>query len=233
MQNTLKMIRTTSRSISSKIAVKNSAWKEAASLIIASPNSKHSGNGNTNDAVSDYDILFLKRGSKSAFYANAFVFPGGALDEADKDPRWLEVFRSADSYFPDNISKEFFYTCNKNDKYRTSLFPGDIDALSRGILPPEIAFRICAIRETFEEAGILLITKDVTTRRANPHNMHAESGTNLLNGEVQEWRKRVHNNAHEFITLCQKLKCVPDIWSLKDWSQWLTPLTKEIKPSRR
>lgn len=37
------------------------------------------------------------------------------------------------------------------------------------------------------------------------------------------WKNKVHNDATEFLNLCQKLECYPDLWALHEWSNWLTP----------
>lgn len=41
--------------------------------------------------------------------------------------------------------------------------------------------------------------------------------------ELQNWQTRVHNDAREFYTLCESFNCYPDLWSLHEWSNWLTP----------
>lgn len=33
----------------------------------------------------------------------------------------------------------------------------------------------------------------------------------------------MHNDATEFYALCENFKCYPDLWSLYEWSNWLTP----------
>ena len=47
-----------------------------------------------------------------------------------------------------------------------------------------------------------------------------------------EWRHRVHENPSEFLTLCQHLNTAPDIWSLHEWSDWLTPTQLKTEKSR-
>lgn len=71
----------------------------------------------------------------------------------------------------------------------------------------EIAFRINAIRETFEETGIFLSHGGQTS--------HSVS----LN-----WRSRVHSDPNEFLKMCRELGACPDVWALSEWSDWLTPL---------
>ena len=78
--------------------------------------------------------------------------------------------------------------------------PNDIDCIQG-----EIAFRICAIREMFEEAGVLLArdTSDVdTVFDLLPGSFRP--AVKLLPIPLREqWRERVHSNAEEFITMCR------------------------------
>ncbi|XP_065916925.1 acyl-coenzyme A diphosphatase NUDT19-like isoform X2 [Dysidea avara] len=85
----------------------------------------------------------------------------------------------------------------------------------------ELAFRICAIREAFEETGILL---------ARPIESISQAllGTQapcyrLLKNIGEEWRKRVCDDASNFVQLFREIRCIPDVWSLIEWSNWLTP----------
>jgi len=78
------------------------------------------------------EILLLRRSRRARFIPGAYVFPGGRVDDADAASTVLPrlVGQSAD------------------------------DADSRlglsGSHPPGIAFRVAALREAFEETGILL-----------------------------------------------------------------------------
>jgi glyoxylase-like metal-dependent hydrolase (beta-lactamase superfamily II)/8-oxo-dGTP pyrophosphatase MutT (NUDIX family) len=72
------------------------------------------------DAGAGPQVLMLQRTKSAAFLGGAYVFPGGALDTADTDPRLVQRVRD--------------------------LPAGD----------PPVAYWIAAIRECFEEAGILL-----------------------------------------------------------------------------
>ena len=33
----------------------------------------------------------------------------------------------------------------------------------------------------------------------------------------------------QFVTLCQELGVVPDVWSLKAWRNWLTPVFQKVE----
>ena len=79
-------------------------------------------------------IFFVRRHAASAFMANAWVFPGGRLDVLDRDPRALGRLDGVDT------------------RALIARMHGVEDAEAA------LALVVCAIRETFEEAGILLAT---------------------------------------------------------------------------
>lgn len=37
------------------------------------------------------------------------------------------------------------------------------------------------------------------------------------------WQDKVHNDSTEFYNLCETLECCPDLWTLYEWGNWLTP----------
>ena len=134
--------------------------------------------------------------------ANAHVFPGGVLDDADFSPKWLDLFVAIESH---TGRQPFTPILNMKDSnaprlplYSTT--PNDSDSL-RG----EIAFRICAIREMFEEAGLLLArdSSDVGTVLDLLPGSFRPAVKLLPNSVLEEWRERVHSNAEEFITMCR------------------------------
>ena len=74
-------------------------------------------------------------------------------------------------------------------------------------------FRLTAIRETFEESGVLLHKNDNTSGAYN------FSDSSFL----KEWREKVHKSPDKLVNLYQELGVYPDIWSLSEYSDWLTP----------
>lgn len=112
--------------------------------------------------------------------------------------------------------------------FSTPMFTHEEDARSQAIAT-DYALRICAIRETFEEIGILLVT--------NGDGMELS----LSPEELSTWRRLVRKNPENFRRMCEEIKMVPDIWSLYEWSNWLTPiklnvqrpLDRDIQPNRR
>jgi glyoxylase-like metal-dependent hydrolase (beta-lactamase superfamily II)/8-oxo-dGTP pyrophosphatase MutT (NUDIX family) len=80
------------------------------------------------------EVLMIQRVQNAAFLGGAYVFPGGALDEADADAR----------------------------SFRRVLGLTDVEASARLGQPQKgLAYWVAAVRECFEEAGVLLaVTKD-------------------------------------------------------------------------
>jgi glyoxylase-like metal-dependent hydrolase (beta-lactamase superfamily II)/8-oxo-dGTP pyrophosphatase MutT (NUDIX family) len=83
------------------------------------------------DADAGPEVFMLRRTQGAAFLPGAYVFPGGAIDPADRDPRALARVRGLD----------------------------DAGASAKlGLGSGGLAYWIAAARECFEEAGILLAT---------------------------------------------------------------------------
>lgn len=181
------------------------AWRESASLILAA---RH-GQTYRHTALSahNYNLLCLKRHQQVDFMAGAYVFPGGIIDPADSNLKWCELFSTfgyGNSNFTSLIPKA---------TVRPKIFRSLQDEL-----PREISLRITAIRETFEECGVL-----VCRQKDNRTSSTWAQYVSLPKDELQIWQSKVHNNAAEFFTLCERYKCYPDLWALHEWSNWLTP----------
>ena len=206
-------------------------WKEAASVILLAGTKGHNISRIPKSAeqdgnrISDYRVLLLTRNYRGSF-AGAHVFPGGTIDKADFSPSWLELFTDT------GITRDFgALTSIKGPR------PPMLVANHHSPVPNDIAFRICAIREAFEESGVLLVKKisqDSVKERRVPGEALYAPGEKVPYGSVlsddlpkdiqQSWRHRVHEDASQFVALCKELKCVPDVWALAEWSNWLTPV---------
>ncbi|XP_074645338.1 acyl-coenzyme A diphosphatase NUDT19-like [Tubulanus polymorphus] len=209
-------------------------WRTAATLMIASI-AKRGGlknNGTSNSASSgimkpnrhhDFEIMMLKRSGQSKSFANQYVFPGGVIDAADFSEEWIPIFEKSGLDMLDSNSHRLKTIVNEN---RIELYTDFDEAVLS-----EIAYRICAIRETFEESGILFAkslktqpqSQDLTN--SAPKNrfvrVYKPESPNLL----EQWRNKVHDNGAEFINMCKQLEVIPDIFGLIEWSNWLTPIT--------
>ncbi|KAK4446409.1 putative nudix hydrolase 7 [Podospora aff. communis PSN243] len=103
------------------------------------------------------------------------------------------------------------------------VFPGgNLSSFHEGELPPleseEIhrdseAYRLAAVRETFEESGILLARR--------------QGGSELLSvsSEVMEaGRKEVHGNRVKFVDWLRSIGGTPDLDNLIPFTRWITPI---------
>lgn len=198
----------------------------------------------------------LKRSSRMSFFPNFYVFPGGSADDADFSSEWLDLlspsFHSPTSPCSPRESLFRLFSQETKDNPRAPILARDRDPKYR-VIPSDIAFRISAIRETFEETGILLARKaglelgsaqqeqnysnnnneverdsclSVSTRRctAKVCDIPAE--------QLNEWRHRILKKSDNFLKMCRELDLVPDLTALSEWSNWLTPILSSKKPKR-
>lgn len=126
------------------------------------------------------------------------MFPGGVLDEADYSPNWLHLFADTSNVTNPNNSP-------LSSILRHSSLPVYGSTPQDSPIVGEVAFRICAIREFFEEAGILLARDkgEVPSVVGMVPGTFSPAIKDLPQAEMKEWRDKVHNNAHEFITMCR------------------------------
>lgn len=203
-----------------KIAGKT--WRDAATLILTAktakikpPLPKPASETLLASTHFDYKVLMLKRSSKSKFMPNAFVFPGGVISKEDFSSSWLDLFKNhghnqddLDALVLDGVDRPLLMEKASLDE----------------VVCRDIAVRLAAIRETFEESGILLVKSDSANATA-----HAFSS----NEELSHWRTKVHKDPVELCILYKSLDLVPDLWSLKEWSCWLTPTDLHEQGKRR
>lgn len=198
-------------------------WREAATLLLAAGTPARLPR--SPPGPFDYELLLLQRSSRSGFMPSAHVFPGGLVEPADFSADWLGLLPASPRcglglVKPPPVGSS-----------RAPLFATERERLGSP-LPGEVAFRICAIRETFEEAGILLLLPGrgpaADSGPASP--LPAER---LPPSELSEWRRRVQQDPRCFLQLCRHLGCVPNIWALHEWSNWLTPVGRAGAGGRR
>ncbi len=132
----------------------------------------------------DFEVFMLRRNLTSVWIAGASVFPGGAVDADDCDRRWEA-------------------RCAGWDDRRASR------ALER--TDGGLSFFVAAIRETFEEAGVLL-ARDPAGVAADGRHDHLTSARVALNA-----------GEHDFDTLVRTHDLVLATDELLPVSHWVTP----------
>ena len=124
------------------------------------------------------ELFMVKRHGRSAFMANAMVFPGGRMDAADAAEEWIPYI-DADSGCANGRGRQ-----------------------------------IAAIRELFEEAGILLATRD-----GHELTPDSEYGPTLFERD----RKRLNSGTITFLECVRTHRLVLNTTALQPFTRWITP----------
>jgi 8-oxo-dGTP pyrophosphatase MutT (NUDIX family) len=130
----------------------------------------------------DLQVFMLRRNLRSEWVAGAYVFPGGAVDPED---------RSDESY---------------------ARSPGRTDAAASallGVASGGLGFWIAAIRESFEEAGVLL----ARPRGDDPLDL----------SDLEAERAAVNRGDRRFLDVLRAQDLVLDVDRLHLFSHWITP----------
>jgi 8-oxo-dGTP pyrophosphatase MutT (NUDIX family) len=133
----------------------------------------------------DLHVLLLERTRRAVFGPGATVFPGGAVDPADGAAELAERIIGLDD---------------------------SAASIEQGIARGGLAYRVAALRECFEEAGILLARDAVTGLPAEHDDELATARTELNGGTLA------------FGELLAARNLVFDARELRVFSHWLTPL---------
>ncbi|MBL4682263.1 MAG: NUDIX hydrolase [Pseudomonadales bacterium] len=135
-------------------------------------------------------VFMMQRNVKTIFAGGMWVFPGGAVDATDKP----ELFESI--------------SIHRSDRDASKLLDMDNGGLT---------FYVAAIREAFEESGILLA-------------LHKESHSPLeiITEEDQArfslYRDKVNADSQQFIKVVEKEKLILDAGQMHYVARWITPM---------
>jgi len=132
-----------------------------------------------------FQVYLLKRSGESGFFPGSYVFPGGAVGSGDRD---------SDLWF------------------RHSDLDGmEVERRLGGTLPASeaLAFGVAAIRETFEEAGLLLANRASKARAAMEAICDMRRVGKLSRGWIREW---VASDDRRLL-----------LSRLARWAHWITP----------
>lgn len=176
----------------------------------------------TNQSQYDYRLMMVKRSGLSSFLASAYVFPGGRVEQADFSPRWWDLFAKF------NLTRQDLAVFSQSIKgprppivVDSKIVQESASATSKpeDFLPADIGLRISALRETFEETGVLLLTRPGD----EADSYQPLSDRDNVNVDLSSWRDRVRKDAASFLDLCFEANLCPNLWSLYEWWNWLTP----------
>lgn len=132
----------------------------------------------------DLHVFMLRRNHDSVWIAGASVFPGGAIDPQDRDDRWNEC-------------------CRGWDDARASRM--------LGMAAGGLGFLVGAVRETFEEAGVLLAR--------DPHGELVDADRAQLRVD----RDALNAGADDFSSIIRRHSLALATDELHFFSHWITP----------
>jgi 8-oxo-dGTP pyrophosphatase MutT (NUDIX family) len=146
------------------------------------------------DGERGLEVFMLKRSPQSDFVPGQFVFPGGAVDQADRDD-------------PDLAA-----VCLGHDDVSASA------VLSRD--SGGLAYWVAAVRECFEEAGVLLGRREgETIPFVDPVTVE----------RFEQLRQQVYDGEIRLAEMCEAEDIQLDFSDLRYVSHWITP----VGPPRR
>lgn len=146
------------------------------------------------DGESQLEVFMLRRNLQSDFVGGAYVFPGGAVDEADR-----------------HADLEAVCEGRSDDQASAHL----------GVDSGGLAFWVAAIRECFEEAGVLLA--------AGPDGKVVSFADEEVATRFELHRAEIDSGALRLVELCriETLRLAVD--GIHYFSHWITP----VGPPRR
>ena len=136
------------------------------------------------------EVLLLRRNRSAGFVPGAYVFPGGRVDGSDADAALLARLDGLDE-----------------DRAATRLELPDGD-------PPAVAYYLAALREAFEETGILVAHND---DGVPPATAQEDPAVDRLRDDLMEDRA-------SFAGILAELGCRLDGAAVEYLAHWITPL---------
>lgn len=137
----------------------------------------------TRDADAGLEVLLLQRTHSAVFMPGVYVFPGGAVDDGDRDPRLASRVRGIDEASANRMV---------------------------GVSEGGLAYLMAAIRECFEEAGLLL---------ADP----ARGALDAKDADLARLRQRLNAGEYTLARLCEELDLRLSADRMAYLSHWITP----------
>jgi len=141
------------------------------------------------DAAPGLEVLLLRRNRQAGFVPDMYVFPGGRVDASDADPAtWARV----EGVTPASAAR------------RLGLEETD---------PPALAYYVAAVREAFEETGILVGLR--------PDGSHPPTAAE--SPDVERVRNDLMSDRVAFAEALLRLGCRLRCEGLEYFAHWITP----------
>jgi 8-oxo-dGTP pyrophosphatase MutT (NUDIX family) len=138
----------------------------------------------------DLQVFMMERNANTVFAGGMWVFPGGSVDSND-DPAVFEAI-----------------SIHRSDEQASALMHLDQGGL---------AFYVAAIREAFEEAGILLaLNKD--------DHSNLDLTDPMTKARFHNHRLRVTANGEDFIHVVTNENLILDVGQMHYIARWITPM---------
>lgn len=137
---------------------------------------------------------------------NSVCFPGGGVDDTDESKEWRSFLKNHQIPLGDLQPK--------TGAKRPFIFDSQGKSLER-----EISLRITAIRETFEELGVVLCRNHSELNgKSNFSNFFHDKSC-----DIPLWQKKIHSHEESLMSFCETFDVVPDVSNVFEWSCWMTP----------
>lgn len=133
------------------------------------------------------EVLLLKRSRTARFMPSLHVFPGGRVDEADQSERMQRLCAPSDDAWASE---------------------------KLGLPSGGLAYLVAAIRETFEECG-LLFAYGAAGQMVNLHEYDEN--------DVRQWRRQLTTQHEGFPAACEVRHWRLAVDRLRYYSHWITP----------
>lgn len=151
-----------------------------------------------NKSADSWEVFLARRHRDQSFMANAYVFPGGQVALADTHERLNDHILKPDHFNPQALLQDNGLT-----------------------LEAAQSFFICAIRETFEEAGVLIaLASDGLPLAFDPDQENARFGA---------YRHELNAGRMTLGDIARKENLLFPLDALIPYAHWITP---EISPKR-
>jgi 8-oxo-dGTP pyrophosphatase MutT (NUDIX family) len=164
--------------------------RPAASVILARP------------AAGGFEVFMLRRSSRSTFVPDAFVFPGGTVDDDDTSDDTRSRTLGLDAA---RLRSEFRATVPAE-------LPADGAAIDESLAS---GLCVAALRELFEEAGVAL----ARTAAGAPLGSDAHE-------RMRDARGRLRSGSIAFVDVLRENDWYADAAALTYFSHWITPPTE-------